>query len=153
MINDQLVQYRKEHAEPLLDNFKKWLDKKALVTTPQSLLGKAVSYTLKQWTRLKAYIDVGEATPDNNLAENAIRPFVVGRKNWLFAGTPDGAKASATVYSLIETAKASKLDVYAYLRFLFEALPLAKCEVDYRKLLPTVVTSEIMPPLPGYSVV
>jgi len=148
-----LVAYRQKHAAPMLKKFKKWLDKKSLVTTPQSLLCKAVSYTLKQWQRLEAYIEVGDATPDNNLAENAIRPFVVGRKNWLFSGTPDGAKASAAIYSLIETAKANKLDVYQYLRFLFEKLPLAQSEDDYRKLLPTVVTSETMPPLPGYSAV
>lgn len=148
-----LVVYRQKYAAPLLEKFKQWLDKKSLVTTPQSLLGKAVSYTLKQWQRLEAYIEVGTATPDNNLAENAIRPFVVGRKNWLFAGTPGGAKASAVIYSLIETAKANKLDVYRYLRFLFEKLPLAQNEEEYRKLLPTVVTSETMPPLPGYSAV
>lgn len=150
---EELVQYRKKHSEPVLEKFKKWLNKKSLVTTPQSLLGKAVSYTLKQWERLEAYTEVGDATPDNNLAENAIRPFVVGRKNWLFAGTPEGAKASSAIYSLIETAKANKLDVYKYLRFLFETLPLAQSEEDYRKLLPTVVTSETIPPLPGYSVV
>lgn len=153
LVGEELVQYRKNHSQPLLEKFKKWLDKKSLVTTPQSLLGKAVSYCLKQWTRLEAYIEVGDATPDNNLAENAIRPFVVGRKNWLFAGTPDGAKASATMYSLIETAKANNLDVYKYLRFLFENLPLAQDEDDYRKLLPTGVSAETMPPLPGFSVV
>lgn len=150
---EELVQYRKKHSLPLLEKFKKWLDKKSLTTTPQSLLGKAVSYSLKQWKRLEAYIKVGDATPDNNLAENAIRPFVVGRKNWLFAGTPDGAKASAAIYSLIETAKANKLDVYRYLRFLFESLPLAQSEEEYRKLLPTALSAEIMPPLPELSVV
>lgn len=149
----ELVQYRKKHSEPVLEKFKKWLDKKSLTTTPQSLLGKAVSYCLKQWKRLKAYIQVGDATPDNNLAENAIRPFVVGRKNWLFAGTPDGANASAAIYSLIETAKANKLDVYRYLRFLFENLPLAQSEEDYRKLLPTALSLDAMPPLPGFSAV
>ncbi len=149
----ELVIYRKEKAEPLLKKFNKWLKKKSLNTTPQSLLGKAVSYTLKQWKRLEAYIEVGDATPDNNLAENAIRPFVVGRKNWLFAGTPDGARASAALYSLIETAKANKLDVYKYLRFLFENLPLAQSEEEYLKLLPTAVTAESMPLPPGVSVV
>jgi len=148
-----LVLYRKKHAEPVLKEFKKWLDKKSFVTTPQSLLGKAVAYNLRQWERLKAYIDIGDATPDNNMAENAIRPFVVGRKNWLFSGTPDGARASASIYSLIETAKANKLDVYRYLRFLFEKLPLAQGEEDYQKLLPTVLSPETMPQLPGYSAV
>ena len=75
----------------------------------KSLLGKIVSYTLDQWPRLVAYLDVGYATPDNNLAENAIRSFVVGRKNWLFAGTLEGATASVALNSLIETAKANGL--------------------------------------------
>ena len=68
-------------------------------------MGIAVHYTLKQWKRLLVYLDHPEMTPDNNSAENAIRPFVVGRKNWLFSGNPKGAKASADIYSLIETAK------------------------------------------------
>jgi transposase len=150
---EELVRYRRKHAKPLLKDFKKWLARKSLHITPQSLLGKAVSYCLKQWDRLEAYIEVDDATPDNNLAENAIRPFVVGRKNWLFSGTPDGAKASAAMYSLIETAKANKLDVYRYLRFLFENLPLAQSEDDYRKLLPTALSVDAMPPLPGFSAV
>jgi len=70
------------------------------------------------------------------LAENAIRPFVVGRKNWLFAGNAEGARASASLYSLIETAKANKLEPYWYLRHVFERLPLAKTDEDYRALLP-----------------
>lgn len=75
-------------------------------------------------------------TPDNNLAENAIRPFVVGRKNWLFSGTPEGAQASASLYSLIETAKANNLEPYKYLRYLFEKLPFVSSEKDLANLLP-----------------
>ncbi len=75
-------------------------------------------------------------TPDNNSAENAIRPFVVGRKNWLFAGTPAGAKASADLYSLIETAKANGLEPYRYLRYLFEKIPFAETQKEYEALLP-----------------
>ena len=86
---------------------------------PKSLLGIAVNHTLKQWNRLLVYLEHGDTTPDNNLAENAIRPVVVGRKNWLFSGTPEGAQASACLYSLIETAKAYNLEPYKYLRYLF----------------------------------
>lgn len=75
-------------------------------------------------------------TPDNNSAENAIRPFVIGRKNWLFSGNPQGAKASADIYSLIETAKANKLEPYHYLRYLFEKLPFAESQEEYEALLP-----------------
>ena len=76
---------------------------------------------------------------DNNLVENAIRPFVVGRKNWLFSGSPEGARASAAFYSLIETAKACGHDPYWYLRYLFERLPLTKSKNEMRSLLPQYV--------------
>jgi len=101
-----------------------------------------LSYALTQWPRLIRYLENGHITPDNNAAENAIRPFVVGRKNWLFAGHPNGAHASATLYSLIETAKACGLDAYQYLRFLFEKLPYAQTGEDLKALLPQNLTSE-----------
>lgn len=85
----------------------------------------------------------GHITPDNNAAENAIRPFVVGRKNWLFAGHPNGAHASATLFSLIETAKACGLEPYWYLRFLFEKLPFAQKLDDYEALLPQKLSPNI----------
>src|SRR5690606_15798458 len=103
---EEIYQMRQEEAKPILEKFKKWLSKKSLQTPPKGLLGKAVSYALNQWHRLEGYIDDGHLTIDNNLAENSIRPFVIGRKNWLFSGTPEGAEASALLYSLIETAKA-----------------------------------------------
>jgi len=133
---EQRVALRNEKAKPILDDFLKWLSKKSLQVVPKSLLGLAVNYTLKQWARLLVYLDHGDMTPDNNLAENAIRPFVVGRKNWLFAGTPEGAQASACLYSLIETAKANNLEPYKYLRYLFEKLPFASSEEEYAALLP-----------------
>lgn len=77
---------------------------------------------------------------DNNLAENAIRPFIIGRKNWLFSGTPEGATASALLYSLIETAKANGLEPYSFLRYIFKALPLATSPEDYLALLPWSLT-------------
>ena len=99
-----------------------------------------MSYTLSRWCKLIRYLEDGHITPDNNAAENAIRPFVVGRKNWLFAGSPNGADAAATLYSLIETAKACGLDSYRYLRFLFEKIPYAQGEADYAALLPQNIT-------------
>ena len=139
---DQLLRLRQEKAKPIFDDFLKWLSKKSLQVVPKSLLGKAVSYTLSQWNRLLVYLDHPAMTPDNNLAENAIRPFVIGRKNWLFAGTPDGARASADLYSLIETAKANRLEPYKYLRYLFEKIPFAECKEDFRVLLPTNLLPE-----------
>lgn len=134
-----LYEERRKYANPILADFKEWLDEISPKTPPQGLLGKAVSYTLGQWDRLVRYIEDGRLRPDNNLAENAIRPFVVGRKNWLFSGHPRGAKASAALYSLIETAKANKLEPYSYLRYLFDKLPLARSCDDYKNLLPNRV--------------
>ena len=93
---------------------------------------------------LSYVIDDGRLRPDNNLAENAIRPFVVGRKNWLFSGHPNGAQASAAIFSLIETAKANRLKPYEYFRFLFDKLPYAESEDDYRKLLPQYLDPDLL---------
>jgi transposase len=89
-----------------------------------------------QWPRIEAYLQDARLTPDNNIAENAIRPFAVGRKNWLFSGSPRGAKASAVLYSLIETAKANGLNPYEYLIHVFERIPLVKKSSDLEELLP-----------------
>ena len=150
---EQVVALRQSEVKPMLEKFRQWLEKKSLQVVPKSLLGKAVSYTLDQWPRLVGYLEIGYATPDNNLAENAIRPFVVGRKNWLFAGTPEGAAASAAMYSLIETAKVNGLDTYKYLRFLFENLPFAKSEEEYRNLLPQQLDADKLVLPQSYSVV
>lgn len=133
---EEIYQMRQKEAKPILNDFKKWLSKKSIQTPPKGLLGKAVSYALKQWHRLEGYIEDGHLTIDNNLAENSIRPFVIGRKNWLFSGTPEGAESSALLYSLIETAKANGLEPYAYLRYIFEKLPVASSLEDYEALLP-----------------
>ena len=107
---------------------------------PGSLLGKALHYLEAQWPKLIRYVENGVWPIDNNLCENAIRPFVVGRRNWLFADTVAGANASANIYSLIETCKANKVDPYRYLIALFTVLPLAKNADDYEQLLPWRVT-------------
>ncbi|MFZ0930813.1 MAG: IS66 family transposase [Syntrophobacteraceae bacterium] len=133
---DRIVSLRKEKAEPILQEFKAWMDKRLSQTPPKGLLGKALSYAVNLWPRLTRYLENGYITPDNNAAENAIRPFVVGRKNWLFSGHPNGAHAASTLYSLIETAKACGLEPYQYLRFLFEKIPSAQTEQDHKALLP-----------------
>ena len=133
---EQLYEQRQSLAVPILNEFKKWLDARVERVPPKSLLGKAINYTLGQWHRLKRYTENGIIRPDNNFVENAIRPFVVGRKNWLFSVTPQGANASAAIYSLIETAKASGLDPYWYLKYLFEHLPEAMSADDFQALLP-----------------
>lgn len=133
---DQIVLLRKDRSVPVLEEFKKWLDKHAVTVNPKSLLGKAISYTLGQWSRIIRYIKQGYITPDNNLAENAIRPFVLGRKNWLFSGTPKGAKSSATLYSLIETAKSNGLEPHHYLKTIFDRIPYIGSRDDLEALLP-----------------
>ena len=100
----QRAELRRLKTVPMLEEFHGWLMKLQDQTPPQGLLGKAVNYTLGQWDRLERYVQHGMLRPDNNLAENAIRPFVVGRKNWLFSATSRGAQASAALYSVIESA-------------------------------------------------
>ena len=99
---------------------------------------------LGQWEKLERYHQNGMCTPDNNAAENAIRPFVIGRKNYLFSNTPRGARSSAAIYSLVETAKANKLEPYHYLRYLFRKLLLAKSEKEIRRLLPYQVSPQAL---------
>jgi transposase len=139
----EILQFRVQRAKPVLEEFKAWLEKRKDQTPPKGLLGMAINYTLSRWPRLVRYLENGHITPDNNAAENAIRPFVVGRKNWLFAGSPNGADAAATLYSLIETAKACGLDPYQYLRLLFEKIPYANSEANYAALIPQNVTDLI----------
>ncbi|HDK25644.1 MAG TPA: IS66 family transposase [Candidatus Atribacteria bacterium] len=132
---DEFVERRKIKVEPILKDFKEWIDKKVMQVPPTTLLGKAVNYTLKQWEKLIRYLESPYLTPDTNRVENDIRPFVVGRRNWLFSGSPLGAFASATIYSIVETAKANGLEPYSYLKYLFTELPVTKVE-DYKKLMP-----------------
>lgn len=133
---DQLLAVRQIEAKPIIDKLKQWLDKTIVNTPPKSTLGKALQYLNNQWTRLIAYLDGGSRPIDNNRAENAIRPFVIGRKNWLFSSSQSGAHASANLYSLIETAKVNELEPYAYLKKLFTMLPQAKSVEDIDALLP-----------------
>lgn len=133
---DAIKEMRLQQARPLWDNFHQWLLNHTSRTPPKGLLGKAISYALNQWDRLQVYLEDGIITPDNNMAENAIRPFVIGRKNWLFSGTPKGAEASALLYSLIETAKANGCEPYSYLRHIFDQLPLVNSLAGYEALLP-----------------
>ena len=115
---------RQKKAAPILDKIKTWLDEKVTQVLPKSPLGAAITYTLNLWPRLTTYLEDGHIEIDNNKVENAIRPFVIGRKGWLFSGSPRGAHASATLYTLVESAKANKLEPWAYLNYLFEKLPL-----------------------------
>ena len=120
---EEKYQQRQQYAVPIGVKFRAWLDKTLHEIKPQGKLGKALNYAHRQWDKLLRYCDNGHLNIDNNLAENALRPFVLGRKNWLFAATPHGAHASAKLYSVMETAKANGLEPYSYLKHVFEILP------------------------------
>jgi len=112
------------------------MKEKERVVVPESLAGKAISYTLNEYTKLVRYLKYGFISPDNNVAERAVKPYTIGRKNWLFNNTPSGAYASATMYSLVETAKANNLEPYRYMEKLFDRIPAAESKEDLEKLLP-----------------
>jgi len=128
--------HRQQQACSVLDELRCWLDNSLPLVPPTSATGKALNYLNREWKKLVRYLDDGRLEIDNNGAENAIRPFVVGRKNWLFSASVKGVKASANLYSLIETAKANGLEPYAYLRYLFTELPRAESVEAIEALLP-----------------
>ena len=107
---------RQRESVPILNEMKAWLDTKALQVLPKSALGKAIGYMLGRWKYLKRYVDDGRFEIDNNLIENAIRPVALGRKNYLFAGSHNGAKRAALIYTLVANAKLQGLEPFAYMR-------------------------------------
>ncbi|MGO3346514.1 MAG: IS66 family transposase [Marinomonas sp.] len=123
-----------EKAPAILTTYKAWLEKSVQQVPPKTLLDKAIQYNLNQWDKLTVYLTDGRINIDNNRAERAIKPFVIGRKNWLFANTGKGARSSAILYSVIETAKANGLIPYDYLTTLFETLPLLNDKSDYDEI-------------------
>jgi len=127
---------RKRHAIPVLNDFKNWLLRRQEEVPPTLLLGKAIHYSLAQWNKMITYLESPYLTPDNNACENAIRPFVLGRKNWLFSQSPQGAESSCGLYTLIQTAKQNGLIPFKYLTAIFEKATLAVSTDDWQKLLP-----------------
>lgn len=114
---------RLEESRPILDRMAAWLESQRARVLPKGLLGTAITYCTNQWPKLTAFLQDGRLEIDNNRSERAIKPTVIGRKNFLFSNTPRGAKASAVLYSIVETAKANRLKPEAYLQYLFEQLP------------------------------
>jgi len=127
---------RKEKAAPLLESLHAWASSLVHDTLPSGKLGEALVYLRNQWPKLIRYVEDGKVAIDTNLAENAIRPFALGRRNWLFADTVSGARASAHIYSLVQTARANELEPYAYLRRLCAELPAAQTVEQIEALLP-----------------
>jgi len=120
---EERLKARDLRSRPVVEGFRKWLDDIKPMIVPKSLLGKAVMYGHNQWEKLLRFLEDGRIEISNNRAERSIKPFVIGRKNWLFCNTPKGARASAIIYSIVETAKENRLNPYAYLMHLFEKLP------------------------------
>ena len=116
---------RQEQSKPLMDEFFAWAQSVngSITATPRSNMGKALAYALNQRKQLENILRDGRLELSNNRAERSIKPFVIGRKNWLFSNTENGADASAIFYSIIETAKENGLKPYEYLRFIFETAP------------------------------
>ena len=135
-------QQRQERSLPILNQLKEWSEAVSSKVAKGSKTGKALTYMNNQWGKLIRYCDDGRLNISNCSAENAIRPFVVGRKAWLFADTPRGANASAALYSIIETAKTNGLEPYQYLCHIFKELPQANSVEDYERLLPWNVDTE-----------
>lgn len=133
---EEVYQYRQAHSKPLLNEFREWLDKNSLHIRPKSPLGEAFGYALNQWDKLIRYLDDGRLEMDNGRSERQIKPFVIGRKNWLFCNSIAGAKAAEIIYSIIETAKHHKVEQYSYLRYVLTQLPNVNTEKELESLLP-----------------
>lgn len=133
---DALQRRRQERSAPVLAEIEALLAAHLHAVLPSSLLGKALHYLASQWSKLVRFVDDGRWPLDNNACENAIRPFCVGRRNWLFADTVGGAHASANLYSLLQTCVVNGIDGYRYLKAMLVALPRAKTVEDFEALLP-----------------
>jgi transposase len=141
---EERYRLRQEQAVPLLDEIRIWLDKSLPEIPPQSAVGKALHYLDGQWVKLSRYVEDGRIAIDNNAAERTIRPFVIGRNNWLFADTVNGAQSSARLYSLILTAKANGHEPYRYLCHVFKELPAAASVEDFEALLPFNIDADAL---------
>jgi transposase len=133
---------RQHKAIPILTAMKDWLDTSLTQVPPSTLAGKALAYLSNQWPTLTVYCEDGRLDIDNNAIERAIRPFVIGRNNWMFSDTVKGVNASANLYSLVETAKLNGLEPYRYLHHVFNELPKAQTLEGIEQLLPWNVDKE-----------
>ena len=136
------LKIRNLYSRSVLDHFRRWLDRVIDSVRPTSSTGKALHYLASEWPKLVRILENGDVPLSNELCENAIRPFVIGRKAWLFSASQAGAKSSCMIYSIIETAKANGHEPYAYLRYIIERLPNCENLEDFEALLPYRVSPE-----------
>jgi len=132
----QAFHYRTRHASPIMKKIKAKLDEQRDKVSSSSLLGKAIYYTLNQWLKLQNYFKDGRLEISNNRMERAIKPFAVGRKNWLFANSVEGANAAANIFSLIETCKAHGVNPYDWFAEILAKIPYCETVEQYEALLP-----------------
>ena len=121
--NEERYRIRQEKSRPIIEEFKKWINYHYPRVLPKSTLGKAIAYCKNQMPKLEGFLLDGRLEMTNNRAERSIRPFTIGRKNWIFSNTPSGANSSAIIYSMVEIAKENGLNPYLYLEYLFDKLP------------------------------
>lgn len=133
---EKRLELRTEKSLPILERFSVWLNEQSLLTLPKSKLGEAINYSINQYDYLKNYILDGRLDIDNNSCEQSVKPFVMGRKAWLFSNTPKGATSSAILYSIVETAKANKIKPFDYMEYLLDQIPNLKDNDSIEKLLP-----------------
>lgn len=134
--DDERYEQRQKIAVPKLAKLKQWLDEKQPKVAPDTLTRKAINYLINQWDHLVRYCEHGQLRISNVLAENAIRPYAVGRRAWLFSDSPEGATATAAMFSLIETAKANDLEPYAYLQYVIGNIAAADTDEAIDALMP-----------------
>lgn len=135
---------RQQKAKPILEELHQYLYTNQSSIPPKSLLGQAVSYTLNQWPKLLTYLEDGRLENNNNRSERAIKPFVMGRKAWLFADSVEGAHAAATIYSLIETCKYHHIEPYDWFRYVLQALPNCQKLEEFEVLLPFNINKQLL---------
>lgn len=143
-LSEQIKQTRMTEAKPILAHFKQWLLTQQKTVLPKSPLGKALFYSIKHWDSLTQYINDGRLEIDNNRSERAIKPFVIGRKNWLFSCSTKGADASSILFSLVQTCKEHGVDVFAYFKYALESVVKCTNEHDIQLLLPYNVNPELL---------
>ncbi|CAD9197430.1 IS66 family transposase [Acinetobacter bohemicus] len=128
-------EYRQQHSQPVMQQLYEWLNQHYLTVPSSSPTAKAINYSLKRWQALSRYLDDGNLPIDNNWAENSMRPWALGRKNWLFAGSLRSGQRAANIMTLIQSAKLNGLDPYAYLSNVLKRLPTHKVS-QIEELLP-----------------
>ena len=141
---EEILKQRQEKAKPIMDDLHRRLLEYQEMAPPKSVLGGAINYMINQWDKLTSYLENGKVRIDNNDCERAMKPFAIGRKNWMFSNSEKGAEGSSVIFSIIETCKANNVNSYNYLRYIFENIHKAENKQQLRSLLPYNLPSELL---------